>query len=97
MTLLNQAMERLRKEYPEQAKMCRSDTLQPLLDPINCKRLSSYAEVAEELDASLSEVKTLVHRLRKRYSGLLREEVFRTVTDEQAVDEEIHGLCDVLP
>jgi RNA polymerase sigma factor (sigma-70 family) len=96
MTLLEHAIERLRKEYASQGKTAIVDALQPFLDPTNCKRLPSYDEVAEKLQVSLAGVKTLIHRLRKRYSELLREEVARTVTDPQAVDEEIHALCEAL-
>ena len=72
------------------------DALRPFLDPINCKRLPSYEEVAVKLQVSLAGVKTLIHRVRKRYNELLREEVARTVTDPQAVDDEIHALCEAL-
>jgi DNA-directed RNA polymerase specialized sigma24 family protein len=50
------------------------------------------------LDAEEAEraVKTLIHRLRKRYSTLLREEVSRTVSDSAEIDEEIHALCEAL-
>jgi hypothetical protein len=41
-------------------------------------------------------VKTLIHRLRKRYSALLREEVGRTVSDPDEIDGEIHALCEAL-
>jgi hypothetical protein len=41
-------------------------------------------------------VKTPIHRLRKRYTTLLREEVGRTVSDSAEVDEEIHALCEAL-
>ena len=41
-------------------------------------------------------VKTLIHRLRKRYTALLREAVGRTVSDPSEIDEEIHALCDAL-
>ena len=41
-------------------------------------------------------VKTLIHRLRKRYTALLREEVGRTVSDPAEIDEEIHALCEAL-
>ena len=41
-------------------------------------------------------VKTLIQRLRKRYTALLREEVGRTVSDPAEVDEEIHALCEAL-
>jgi RNA polymerase sigma factor (sigma-70 family) len=96
MTLLEHAIERLRKEYASQGKTAIIDALQPFLDPTNCKSLPSYEEVGEKLQVSLGGVKTLIHRLRKRYSELLREEVARTVTDPQAVDEEIHALCEAL-
>ena len=41
-------------------------------------------------------VKTLIHRLRKRYTALLREEVGGTVSDPAEIDEEIHALCEAL-
>ena len=96
MTLLDHAIGRLRQEYSEQGKAAVIETLQPFLDPSNSKRLPSYEEVAEKLQVSLGGVKTLIHRLRKRYSEILREEVTRTVTDPQAVDDEIHSLCEAL-
>lgn len=96
MTLLDHAIGRLRKEYASQGKTATIDALQPFLDPTNCKRLPSYEEVAEKLEISLGAVKTLIHRLRRRYSELLREEVARTLTDPQAVQEEIHALCEAL-
>ncbi len=34
--------------------------------------------------------------LRKRYSKLLRKEVARTMIDRQALDQEIHALCEAL-
>jgi len=70
--------------------------LLPFLDPTNSKKLPSYEEVADQLQVSLGGVKTLIHRLRKRYSEVLREEVARTVTDPRAVDDEIHALCEAL-
>ena len=96
MTLLDHAIGRLHQEYAAQGKTATIDALQPFLDSTNCKRLPSYEEVADQLQVSLSGVKTLIHRLRKRYSELLREEVARTVTDPQAVDDEIHSLCEAL-
>jgi len=41
-------------------------------------------------------VKTLIHRLRKRHGQILREEVSRTVTDPDEVDDEIRALCDAV-
>jgi RNA polymerase sigma factor (sigma-70 family) len=41
-------------------------------------------------------VNALIHRLRKRYTALLREEVSRTASDPAEIDEEIHALCEAL-
>ena len=41
-------------------------------------------------------LKMLIHRLRKRYTTLLRAEVARTVSDPGEIDEEINALCDAL-
>jgi hypothetical protein len=41
-------------------------------------------------------LKTLIHRMRKQYAAILREEVGRTVSDPSEIDAEIHSLCDAL-
>jgi RNA polymerase sigma factor (sigma-70 family) len=56
----------------------------------------SYEELSERLGVSVGGIKTLVHRIRKRYSVLLREEVARTVSHPEEIDNEIHALCDAL-
>lgn len=37
-----------------------------------------------------------VHRLRKRYRTIIREEVAQTVADESEVDEEMRALMNAL-
>jgi hypothetical protein len=44
----------------------------------------------------VSAAKTLIHRFRKRYSAIVRQEIARTVSDPKEVDEEIHALCEAL-
>ncbi len=96
MTLLDETLRRLRQEYVAQRKLTVFKTLKPFLGPVGSQKLPSYEEIAERLEVSLGGIKTLVHRLRKRYSELLREEVARTVTDPKEVDQEIHALCEAL-
>jgi DNA-directed RNA polymerase specialized sigma24 family protein len=48
------------------------------------------------LEVSVGALKTLIHRLRKRYTALIREEISRTVSDAGDVDAEIHQLCEAL-
>jgi hypothetical protein len=96
MTLLDQAMDRLSAEYASQGKTTTFETLKPLLDPVNSKGALSYEQAASALQISVGSVKTLIHRLRKQYASLLREEVARTVCESGEIDEEIHGLCEAL-
>jgi RNA polymerase sigma factor (sigma-70 family) len=95
-TLLDEAMGRLRAECVAQGKISTFQTLKPFLDPINSNAALSYEQVATELEVSVGSVKTLIHRLRKQYASLLREEIARTVCDPTEVDEEIHSLCEAL-
>jgi RNA polymerase sigma-70 factor (ECF subfamily) len=56
----------------------------------------SVREVAQSLGLTESNVKVIVHRARKRYKELLREEVARTVESKSAVDEELGELLAAL-
>ena len=59
-------------------------------------RFGRVVPAANQLQVSTSGVKRLIHRLRKRYTALLREEVGLTVSDPAEIDEEFHALCDAL-
>ena len=52
--------------------------------------------MAAALQVSVGAVKTLIHRLRKQYTALMREEICRTVSDPADVGAEIHELCEAL-
>jgi len=45
---------------------------------------------------SVGALKALIHRLRKQYTALMREEISRTVSDAAEVNSEIHQLCEAL-
>ena len=96
MTILGEALKQLQQEYVTAGKTSIFDALKAFLNPENSTALPSYDEVANRLQLSAGAVKTLVHRLRKRYTALLREEVGRTVSDPAEIDEEIHALCEAL-
>ena len=95
-TLLAEVFNRLRQEYVTEGKTSTFEALNVFLDPVSSKTPPSYEEVASRLQLGTGAVKTLIHRLRKRYTTLLREEVGRTVSDPAEVDEEIHALCEAL-
>jgi hypothetical protein len=48
------------------------------------------------VNVSVGSLKTLIHRLRKQYTALVREEIARTVVNTTDVDSEIHELCEAL-
>jgi RNA polymerase sigma factor (sigma-70 family) len=96
MTVLGEALKQLRQEYATAGKTATFEALKVFLDPNNSTAPPSYEEVANRLELSIGGVKTLIHRLRKRYTALLREEVGHTVSDPAEIDEEIHSLCDAL-
>jgi hypothetical protein len=45
---------------------------------------------------SMGAVKTLIHRMRKRNTALVREEIVRTVSDPADVEAESRELCEAL-
>ena len=96
MALLAKAMDRLNREYIDQGKTDAFEVLKAFLDPLNSKKLAPYEQVAGQLQVSVAAVKTLIHRLRKQYTALVREEISRTVSDAGDVDAETHELCEAL-
>ncbi len=57
---------------------------------------ATYAQVAADLSMTEGAVKVAVHRLRRRYRQLLREEIAQTVADPEEVDNEIRYLLSCL-
>jgi len=56
----------------------------------------SYHDLSVALGVPEASVKNLLHQFRKRYRGLLREEVAKTVDTEAEVKDEIRYLCATL-
>jgi RNA polymerase sigma factor (sigma-70 family) len=55
-----------------------------------------YAQLAEELGMSEGAIKVAVHRLRKRFGALLRDEIGDTVSEPAQVDDEVRELFRIL-
>jgi RNA polymerase sigma factor (sigma-70 family) len=93
-TVLEQAWTSLEREYTAEGK---ADLFREL------RRFNSasesapgYAEAAGNLGLPENSVKSLVHRMRRRYRALLRAEIAHTVADPAEIDEEIRYLLRVL-
>jgi RNA polymerase sigma factor (sigma-70 family) len=92
-TLIDAALGRLRGELELEGKRRLFDTLHGF---VVAGEDASYQQSADVLGLSLGALKTAIHRLRRRYRALLREEVARTVTTPSEVDEELRHLCAAL-
>jgi RNA polymerase sigma factor (sigma-70 family) len=91
--LLEQALNRLHDDYAREGKADLFQRLQPCLT--GAEPMLPYASLAALLGMTQSAVKMAVHRLRKRYGELLRDEIADTVADPQEVEAEIRYLIAV--
>jgi DNA-directed RNA polymerase specialized sigma24 family protein len=92
--LLGRAKMLLSQEYEVQGRAAIFEALKPFLE--SGAPTPSYEAAANALGMGLGTTKTLIHRLRKRYTAILRQEIARTVSDPSEVDAEIHALCEAL-
>jgi len=92
-TVLEEAWTRLEAEYAAEGKV---DTFRELRR-FNSAQESGpgYAEAAGNLELPENTVKSLVHRMRRRYRTLLRAQIAHTVVDPAEIDEEIRHLLRV--
>lgn len=92
-TVLETVRTALREEYARQGKAELFAALEPCL--VAGEELLPYAELMARLGLKASALKMAVHRLRKRFGELLREEIAQTVSAAEEVDEEIRHLIAV--
>lgn len=94
LALLEQTMSRLRSEFERAGKMAEFERLKVFLTAD--KKEVPYAAVAAELGMDEGALRVAVHRLRKRYRELFREEIAHTLAEGESVDEELRYLMAVL-
>jgi RNA polymerase sigma factor (sigma-70 family) len=90
LTLLEQALTRLRQEYTDAGKQQLFESLKASLTGDGSSE--PYARIATQLGMSEQAVKVAVHRLRQRYKELLRDEIAQTVTSADEIDDELRDL-----
>ncbi|AMY09559.1 RNA polymerase sigma factor, sigma-70 family [Luteitalea pratensis] len=93
-TLLERAMARLGQELKHAGRGVEFEQLEGYLT--GSEPRVHYHEVAERLGTTEGAVKKMVHRLRRRYGHLLREEIGATVADPGDVDSELHHLLSAI-
>jgi len=93
LTILEQAAARLRSEYAAAGQAQAFEILKAHVTADTPG--SSYSESAASLGLTETAVKSAIHRLRRRYRELVREEVAHTVADSEQLEEEIRHLMAV--
>jgi RNA polymerase sigma factor (sigma-70 family) len=96
LTLLEDSMEVLRRAYVARGKESVFDILKVFVGIGESTPEPSYEATAKALDIGVGTVKTLIHRLRRHYLAVVREQVTRTVSDPSEIEGEIRALCDAL-
>ena len=94
LTLLDQTMKRLRGEFAATGRAREFDRLKACLTAERGE--ISYAEIAAELGQSEGTARVAVHRLRKRFREVFREEIAHTVSSAEEIEEEVRYLMGVL-
>jgi RNA polymerase sigma-70 factor (ECF subfamily) len=90
LTLLERTLARLSREFEAAGKRAQFARLEGYLT--GEQETLPYAKLALELGMSEGAIKVAVHRLRRRFGALLREEVGETVSMPEQVDDEIRDL-----
>jgi RNA polymerase sigma factor (sigma-70 family) len=94
LTLLDHTLQRLRDEFAAAGKADEFDRLKSCLTAERGE--ISYAEIAAALSLSEGAVRVAVHRLRKRFREVFREEIAHTVSSPEEIEGEVRYLMSVL-
>jgi RNA polymerase sigma-70 factor (ECF subfamily) len=91
--VMKQAFDRLAAEYcDDRARLF--EALKPFV--WGEKAGTSYGEIASELGLNEGAVRVAVHRLRRSYRDLLREQIAQTVATPEEVDDELRHLIEIV-
>ena len=93
LAVLDRVMERLRNEFVQHGRPEHFERLKVFLLG---KSDAPYAALAREMNTSEGALKVAIHRLRKRYRELFRQEIADTVADPAEVESELRFLATVL-
>ena len=94
MTVLERALSFLREEFAVAGKLKEFERLKVYLT--GEKPADPYKQVAEDLLMTEPAVRVTVHRMRRRFGQLLREEIGHTVATPQEIDDEVRYLLEVI-
>ena len=93
-TVLDRVISRLQAEFAESGKGAQFERMKPLLAGDETR--VPYADLASEVNTTEGALKTAIHRLRRRYRKILRDEIAQTVGHPDEVQKKIRYLVCVL-
>lgn len=94
LTLLDQAMTRLRTDY---ASSGRESEFEHLKSSLTAARGEvSYRDIAAALQMTEGAARVALHRLRKRFREVFREEIASTVSSSEEIDDEVRYVVGIL-
>ena len=93
LAVLDRVVERLRSEFVHHGRPEHFDRLKVFLLG---QSDAPYAALAREMNTSEGALKVAIHRLRKRYRELFRQEIADTVADPGEVESELRFLAAAL-
>ena len=93
LAVLDRVVERLRDEFVHHGRLEHFERLKVFLLG---QSDAPYAALAQEMNTSEGAIKVAIHRLRKRYRELFRQEIADTVADPGEVESELRFLAAAL-
>src|SRR5499425_107974 len=93
LSVLDRVVEKLRDEFVQHG---RPDHFERLKVFLLGQSDAPYAALAREMNTTEGALKVAIHRLRKRYRELFRQEIADTVADPTEVESELRYLAAVL-
>jgi RNA polymerase sigma factor (sigma-70 family) len=93
LSMLERVMETLRDEFVQHG---RPENFERMKVFLLGQSEAPYADLAREMNTSEGALKVAIHRLRKRYRELFRQEIADTVADPAKVESELRYLAAVL-
>lgn len=90
LTLLGAVIRRLQDECARDGRTRHFETLKTFLT-LNSTAIS-YSEAAQALGMAETAARVAVHRLRKRYRQILRDEIAHTLADPAGLEDELQAL-----
>jgi RNA polymerase sigma factor (sigma-70 family) len=94
LAIIARALERLGSDYRRLGKGKLFERLKGALT--EDAATASHEQLAKELHMTCGAVKVAVHRLRRRYRDILRDEIAQTLADSAEVEDELRDLFSAL-